>query len=78
MRILTIITIILALFIIIVCSSPNESTNTLPQGHSLDIDGQAHKPGLNDPNVNCVSCHGEDLRGGSSGVSCFKCHGKKW
>ncbi len=27
---------------------------------------------------NCASCHGSDLRGGDSGVSCYECHGKKW
>ena len=70
--------ILAALFVTTACSSPNDSTNTLPDGHSIDIDGQAHKPGLNDPFKNCVSCHGEDLRGGKTDVSCFGCHGKKW
>jgi mono/diheme cytochrome c family protein len=40
--------------------------------------GTYHKPGLNDPLTNCVACHGADLRGGTTGVSCFKCHGQKW
>jgi mono/diheme cytochrome c family protein len=27
--------------------------------------------------LECTSCHGADLRGGS-GPSCYSCHGKKW
>ncbi len=37
-----------------------------------------HKAGLKDAETNCTECHGDDLRGGNVGVSCYECHGKKW
>lgn len=49
-----------------------------PEGHTVNKSGSYHKTGLNNPQANCVQCHGTDLRGGTSGVSCFKCHGQKW
>lgn len=49
-----------------------------PSDHTISKDGVKHKSGLNNPTENCVECHGADLRGGSSGVSCYDCHGKKW
>ena len=50
-----------------------------PEGHTVMKDGAAHKPGLNDPQTNCVACHGATLEGGADGEpSCFTCHGKKW
>ena len=60
------------------CSSPTESKYDAPSDHTVSKDGANHKPGLNSPLENCVSCHGNDLRGGTSGVSCYECHGKKW
>ena len=49
-----------------------------PADHTLSKDGFMHKSGLEQPLVNCVSCHGSDLTGGTTGVSCFECHGTKW
>jgi len=49
-----------------------------PDNHTIDNSGVYHKPGLHDPMTNCVSCHGDDLRGGSAPVSCYQCHGQKW
>ena len=46
--------------------------------HTINKDDALHRPGLKEPAANCASCHGSDLRGGSVGVSCFKCHGNKW
>lgn len=62
------------------CSSSTDSSSKYnpPADHTIDKDGAMHKSGLNNPEVNCVSCHGGDLHGGSTGVSCFECHDKKW
>ena len=50
-----------------------------PASHTVSEDGVRHLPGLNDPETNCVACHGADLRGGENGEpSCFTCHGQKW
>jgi hypothetical protein len=57
------------------CTTP--TTNNAPAGHTVNKNGNYHRPGLNDPLTNCVQCHGADLRGGS-GPSCYKCHGQKW
>ena len=76
------IAICLVLFIVIAaftaCESNTESNYNPPTDHSTSKDGIMHKSGLNDPNENCASCHGEDLRGGDVSVSCYECHGKKW
>ena len=63
---------------LIACSSPSESKYDPPADHTISKDGAKHKPGLDDPLANCISCHGSDLRGGESGVSCYECHSKKW
>lgn len=49
-----------------------------PADHTISKSGAIHKSGLNQPLTNCVSCHGSDLRGGTSGVSCYECHNKQW
>ena len=67
----------LAMFLIN-CSSPTDSKFNPPSDHTISKNGAKHKSGLNSPLTNCVSCHGSDLRGGDSGVSCYECHGKKW
>ena len=56
----------------------NKSKYDPPADHTVKKDGAKHKPGLKSPLENCVSCHGDDLRGGDTGVSCYECHGKKW
>lgn len=42
-------------------------------GHSVDLGGVNHRDGNTDPLVNCVACHGGDLRG-RSGPNCYGCH----
>ena len=56
----------------------SKSSNNAPADHTVSKGGVKHKSGLNSPAANCVACHGSDLKGGTSGVSCFSCHGKKW
>ena len=74
--------LILVAIFIFSCSSSTDSDGKSkydpPADHTVSKDGAKHQPGLNDPLNNCVSCHGEDLRGGETGVSCYECHGKKW
>lgn len=69
---------IMLLFLFAACESPNDSNYDPPTSHTLNKDGFMHKPGLDSPLTNCSDCHGSDLRGGSTGVSCYECHGKKW
>ena len=71
---------IIGLLLILVlynCSSPTNS-NPKVSGHDVKKGGVYHKTGLKDPTTNCVECHGNELKGGSSGTSCYSCHGKKW
>ncbi len=60
------------------CESNVESDYNPPDDHTMNKDGVLHKTGLDNPDINCVSCHGQDLRGGTSEVSCHECHDKKW
>ena len=51
----------------------------VPADHNTEKGGFMHKPGLKDPQANCASCHGADLRGGKPGKSsCYQCHDKNW
>ncbi len=77
MKYLYLVTLVV-LYGLLACENPSESDNNPPSDHSLNIGGIMHKEGLNNPQENCVSCHGADLKGGSSGISCFDCHGTKW
>jgi hypothetical protein len=70
------ILIVAALFI--GCEKENGSNHNPPADHTVSKDGFMHKSGLQQPLVNCVGCHGSDLKGGTVGVSCYECHGKKW
>ncbi|MEZ4999156.1 MAG: hypothetical protein R2727_00055 [Bacteroidales bacterium] len=67
---------VMALFI--GCEKTNNSGYNPPADHTISQGGYMHKSGLDQPLTNCVSCHGADLKGGSTGVSCFECHGTKW
>jgi len=67
---------IVALFI--GCENTSDPKYNPPADHTINQSGYMHKSGLNQPLTNCVSCHGADLKGGSTGVSCFECHGTKW
>ena len=73
-----IILILVVTTILIFCSSPTDSSYNPPSDHTISKSGHKHKSGLDSPLENCTSCHGADLRGGDSGVSCYECHGKKW
>jgi hypothetical protein len=44
-----------------------------PASHTENNGGAMHLPGKNNPLVNCTSCHGADLKGGT-GPSCYSCH----
>jgi cytochrome c553 len=76
----TIILILVMIFLVLFfgCESPSESKFNAPDDHTVSKDGAKHKSGLNNPIENCASCHGDDLLGGSTGVSCYDCHGEKW
>ena len=74
---------ILLLFVMVVAISScekeeNGSKYSPPADHTISKDGAMHKSGLDEPLTNCVTCHGPDLEGGTSGVSCFECHGREW
>lgn len=49
-----------------------------PSDHTISKEGVMHKSGLSDPITNCAACHGVDLTGGTSQVSCYECHGAEW
>jgi cytochrome c553 len=70
--------ILLMLVLLIGCEKTNNSKYTPPADHTISKDGFMHKSGLDQPLTNCISCHGSDLEGGTTGVSCFECHGKEW
>jgi hypothetical protein len=44
-----------------------------PADHTENNGGVMHKPGKDNPLVNCTACHGSDLKGGT-GPSCYSCH----
>lgn len=60
------------------CDGPVDTSTT----------GGYHPPGFDDPGVHgqeamcqedtCTTCHGSDLTGGTSGVSCDSCHASNW
>lgn len=49
-----------------------------PADHTISKDGVMHRSGLSEPAQNCTDCHGNDLTGGTSQVSCYECHGQEW
>ncbi|MCP4310946.1 MAG: hypothetical protein GY790_06755 [Bacteroidetes bacterium] len=71
--------IIVVPFLILSCEGEeNESRYDPPSDHNVSQDGAMHKSGLQQPLTNCVACHGDDLEGGTTQVSCYECHRKKW
>jgi len=70
--------ILLVLALLIGCEKTNDPKYNPPADHTISKDGFMHKNGLDQPLTNCVSCHGSDLKGGATGVSCFECHGTQW
>lgn len=43
------------------------------EGHTNLVGGIWHMPGNEDPDANCVGCHGDNLQG-DTGPSCYTCH----
>ena len=80
MKVMYFIIVILSIALVIIsCTKSSTNSNyTPPSDHTVSEDGIKHKPGLAQATTNCVSCHGSDLKGGTVGVSCYECHGKKW
>jgi hypothetical protein len=73
------VTMLLLMFALIIgCEKTNDPKYNPPADHTISQGGFMHKSGLDQPLSNCTSCHGADLRGGTTGVSCFECHGTKW
>lgn len=72
--------IMISLLTLVVCYSCEDEYPQYnpPTDHTINKDGVMHKSGLSDPTANCAACHGVDLDGGSSQVSCYECHGKEW
>ena len=70
--------ILLVLALLIGCEKTNDPKYNPPADHTISKGGFMHKNGLDQPLTNCVSCHGSDLKGGATGVSCFECHGTQW
>ena len=71
--------LLLMLVLIIACEKTNDLPDyNPPPDHTISKDGFMHKSGLDQPLSNCVSCHGSDLEGGTTGVSCYECHSKEW
>ena len=69
----------LMIILIIGCEETNDSPKyNPPSDHTISNDGFLHKSGLDQPLTNFVNCHGADLKGGTTGVSCYECHGKEW
>ena len=71
--------LVILFFSIYACEKTNPGPDyNPPADHTVSIDGFMHKTGYDQPLQNCIACHGDDLLGGTSGVSCFECHGTKW
>ena len=72
------VSFVMLLFVLsISCEKENDFPDyNPPVDHTLSKDGIMHKSGLNQPLDNCINCHGADLKGGNSGVSCYECHGE--
>ena len=67
------------LFLVVCCSSEEDYPQyNPPSDHTVNKDGVKHKSGLTEPTINCADCHGIDLSGGTSKVSCYECHGAEW
>ncbi|MCK4989318.1 MAG: hypothetical protein KAS29_02490 [Bacteroidales bacterium] len=78
-RKLSFLVMIFLLFIVVCCSSVDDRPQyDPPSDHTINKDGVMHKNGLADPALNCTGCHGDDLKGGTSQVSCYECHGVEW
>jgi len=71
--------VILLLSFLVCCESEEDYPDyNPPSDHTVSKDGVMHRSGLSDPTQNCTTCHGNDLTGGTSQVSCYECHGQEW
>ena len=71
--------ILITLLFFVSCSQEDDYPQyNPPSDHTINKDGVMHKSGLSDPTLNCTACHGADLTGGTSQVSCYGCHGVEW
>ncbi|MEZ5070217.1 MAG: hypothetical protein R2751_04415 [Bacteroidales bacterium] len=70
--------LLFTLVFLVACEEYEGSKYNPPADHAISKEGVMHKSGLDQPLTNCASCHGADLQGGTAGVSCYECHGKKW
>jgi hypothetical protein len=79
-KIIRYVILVFILIFLVSCKSTTEpeTNNNPPEDHTVSKEGKMHKTGLKDPGTNCVSCHGSDLRGSETALSCYECHGKKW
>jgi predicted CxxxxCH...CXXCH cytochrome family protein len=62
------------------CATPTTPSGTLGRYHPVgwaepDVHGMAFKF---QTETDCRTCHGDDLMGGSVGISCESCHGAGW
>ena len=74
---------IMTIFLFVIAISCSDDDDEYPQynppaDHTISKEGVMHKPGLNNPLSDCTTCHGADLSGGTSQVSCYECHGVEW
>jgi predicted CxxxxCH...CXXCH cytochrome family protein len=81
--------VLVVIVVLIGCSDPRE----LGTSCGLDCGATVHAAGIADPSspnfhvnllkqlnwsfATCQGCHGDDFRGGTSGVSCMQCHAAK-
>ncbi len=65
MKFKSLILILLVVALMSGCTSPESNTNA-PSDHTINKGGHFHKSGLENPEVNCVQCHGDDLGGRST------------
>jgi len=78
-RMLSCLLVLALLFGVAGCDDDDDyPAHNPPSDHTISKDGVMHKSGLSDPTLNCVACHGIDLEGGTSQVSCYECHGREW
>ena len=73
------VAMLVALNFVAGCSDEDEYPQyNPPSDHTINNEGVLHKSGLSDPLSDCIACHGIDLKGGTSQVSCYRCHGREW
>jgi len=77
-RMLSFLLMLALLFAVSGCDDDVYPAYNPPADHTISKDGVMHKSGISDPTINCVACHGIDLEGGTSQVSCYECHGREW